>query len=88
MPVVPKAAVHEPVLLRSIKDEDLSKELIKILFKSGVCFIGDLVQMSEYELQNNPEISDKMIEELKDFISALGYTLGMKLDNWPPELLI
>ncbi len=80
-----KAADHERILLFSITNGDLSKELIEILLNSGISFIGDLVQMSEYELQNNPGISDKMIDELRDFVSSLGYTLGMKLDNWPPE---
>jgi DNA-directed RNA polymerase subunit alpha len=50
-------------------------------------FIGDLVQRTEVELLKTPNLGKKSLNEIKDVLAERGLSLGMKLENWPPESL-
>ena len=46
--------------------------------------IGDLVQRTESEMLKTKNFGRKSLKEIKEILSEMGLSLGMKLDNWPP----
>ncbi|NOS75876.1 MAG: DNA-directed RNA polymerase subunit alpha, partial [Methyloglobulus sp.] len=39
------------------------------------------------ELLKTPNLGKKSLTEIKDILALKGLSLGMRLDNWPPESL-
>jgi DNA-directed RNA polymerase subunit alpha len=50
----------------------------------NIYYIGDLVQRTEVELLKAPNLGKKSLTEIKDVLAQRGFTLGQKLENWPP----
>jgi len=53
----------------------------------NIFYIGDLIQRSEVELLKTPNLGKKSLTEIKDILALKGLSLGMRLENWPPESL-
>jgi DNA-directed RNA polymerase subunit alpha len=51
----------------------------------AIQYIGDLVQRTEVELLKTPNLGKKSLTEIKDVLASRGLSLGMRLENWPPE---
>jgi DNA-directed RNA polymerase subunit alpha len=47
--------------------------------------IGDLVQKTEAEILATKNFGRKSLNEIKELLTDMGLSLGMKLDNWPPK---
>ncbi len=47
--------------------------------------IGDLIQRTEVELLKTPNLGKKSLTEIKDVLATRGLSLGMRLEDWPPE---
>ena len=77
----------EPELLRPVDDLELTVRSANCLKAEQVYYIGDLVQRTENELLKTPNLGKKSLTEIKDVLASRGYTLGTKLDNWPPSVL-
>lgn len=77
----------DPVLLRSVDDLELTVRSANCLKAENINFIGDLVQKSENELLQTPNLGKKSLTEIKDVLASRALSLGMKLENWPPENL-
>ena len=75
----------DPVLLRSVDDLELTVRSANCLKAENINFIGDLVQKSENELLQTPNLGKKSLTEIKDVLASRSLSLGMKLENWPPE---
>jgi len=43
-----------------------------------------LIQRTEVELLNTPNLGKKSLTEIKDVLASRGLSLGMRLENWPP----
>merc|ERR1712000_405041 len=65
----------DPILLRSAN----------CLKAEAIQYIGDLVQRTEVELLKTPNLGKKSLTEIKDVLASRGLSLGMRLENWPPE---
>lgn len=77
----------DPVLLRPVDDLELTVRSANCLKAENINFIGDLVQKSENELLQTPNLGKKSLTEIKDVLASRSLSLGMKLENWPPENL-
>lgn len=77
----------DPMLLRSVDDLELTVRSANCLKAENIFYIGDLIQRSESELLKTPNLGKKSLNEIKDVLATRGLSLGMRLDNWPPESL-
>lgn len=77
----------DPVLLRPVDDLELTVRSANCLKAENIFYIGDLIQRTEVELLKTPNLGKKSLTEIKDILALKGLSLGMRLDNWPPESL-
>lgn len=77
----------DPILLRPVDDLELTVRSANCLKAENINFIGDLVLKTENELLKTPNLGKKSLTEIKDVLAARNLSLGMKLENWPPESL-
>ncbi|HKJ87382.1 MAG TPA: DNA-directed RNA polymerase subunit alpha [Gammaproteobacteria bacterium] len=77
----------DPNLLKSVDDLELSVRSANCLKAENIRFTGDLVQKTEQELLKTPNFGKKSLNEIKEVLASMGLSLGMKLENWPPENL-
>lgn len=86
--VVPEEPEFDPVLLRPVDDLELTVRSANCLKAENIFYIGDLIQRTEVELLKTPNLGKKSLTEIKDILALKGLSLGMRLENWPPESLI
>ncbi len=77
----------DPILLRPVDDLELTVRSANCLKAENIYYIGDLVQRTEVELLKTPNLGKKSLTEIKDVLATRGLSLGMRLENWPPESL-
>ncbi|MDT9587630.1 MAG: DNA-directed RNA polymerase subunit alpha [Candidatus Arsenophonus melophagi] len=75
----------DPILLRAVDDLELTVRSANCLKAEAIHYIGDLVQRTEVELLKTPNLGKKSLTEIKDVLASRGLSLGMRLENWPPE---
>lgn len=78
----------DPVLLRPVDDLELTVRSANCLKTENVFYIGDLIQRTEADLLKTPNLGRKSLTEIKDILALKNLSLGMSLENWPPENLI
>lgn len=76
---------YDPILLRPVDDLELTVRSANCLKAENINFIGDLVLKTENELLKTPNLGKKSLTEIKDVLGGRSLSLGMKLENWPPE---
>jgi DNA-directed RNA polymerase subunit alpha len=74
-------------LLRSVDELELSVRSANCLKHANIRLIGDLVQKTEAEILATKNFGRKSLNEIKDILTEMGLSLGMKIDNWPPKKL-
>ena len=75
-------------LYRSVEELELSVRSANCLKNAGIKLIGELVSKSESEMLKTQNFGRKSLNEIKDLLTEMGLTLGMKLDNFPdPEVM-
>ncbi len=79
--------VFDPVLLRPVDDLELTVRSANCLKAENIFYIGDLIQRTEVELLKTPNLGKKSLTEIKDIRALKGLSLGMRLENWPPDSL-
>ena len=79
-----KEGVNEN-LMRSVDELELSVRSANCLKHANIKLIGDLVQKTEAEILATKNFGRKSLNEIKDILAEMGLSLGMKLDNWPPN---
>lgn len=72
-------------LMRSVEELELSVRSANCLANANIRQIGDLVQRTESEMLKTKNFGRKSLKEIKEILTEMGLTLGMKLDNWPPK---
>jgi DNA-directed RNA polymerase subunit alpha len=72
-------------LLRSVDELELSVRSANCLKHASIKLIGDLVQKTEAEILATKNFGRKSLNEIKEILSEMGLSLGMKLDHWPPK---
>lgn len=85
---IPAEPEYDPVLLRPVDDLELTVRSANCLKAENIFYIGDLIQRTEVELLKTPNLGKKSLTEIKDILALKGLSLGMRLENWPPENLV
>ena len=44
-----------------------------------------MVQKTESEMLRTPNFGRKSLNEIKEVLGQMGLSLGMEINNWPPE---
>ncbi|MBI3931845.1 MAG: DNA-directed RNA polymerase subunit alpha [Acidobacteria bacterium] len=70
-------------LNKSVDELELSVRSYNCLKNANIRTIGDLVQKTEPEMLKTKNFGRKSLNEIKEILSHMGLSLGMKLDNWP-----
>lgn len=81
----PDKASFDPMLLRPVDDLELTVRSANCLKAENIFYIGDLIQRTEVDLLKTPNLGKKSLTEIKDVLATKGLSLGMRLENWPPE---
>jgi DNA-directed RNA polymerase subunit alpha len=74
-------------LFRSVDELELSVRSANCLKHANIKLIGDLVQKTEAEILATKNFGRKSLNEIKQILSEMGLSLGMKLENWPPKMM-
>ncbi|MGH9618187.1 MAG: DNA-directed RNA polymerase subunit alpha [Bryobacteraceae bacterium] len=69
------------VLNRSVEELELSVRSYNCLKNANIQTIGDLVQKSESEMLRTKNFGRKSLNEIKEILSGLGLSFGMKFDS-------
>lgn len=72
-------------LFKSVDDLELSVRSANCLKNANIRFIGELVTRSEAEMLRTKNFGRKSLNEIKEILSEMGLSLGMKIDGWPPQ---
>ncbi|OGR04682.1 MAG: DNA-directed RNA polymerase subunit alpha [Deltaproteobacteria bacterium RIFOXYD12_FULL_53_23] len=75
-------------LYRSVEDMELSVRSANCLRNADICHIGELVQKSEAEMLKTKNFGRKSLNEIKQLLSEMELSLGMKLEGWEPPVVI
>jgi DNA-directed RNA polymerase subunit alpha len=67
-------------LNRSVEELELSVRSYNCLKNANIQTIGDLVQKTEAEMLRTKNFGRKSLNEIKEILSGLGLTFGMKFD--------
>lgn len=77
----------EPVfndhLFRSVDELELSVRSANCLKNADIRYIGELVQKTEAEMLKTKNFGRKSLNEIKEILTEMGLSLGMKLENFP-----
>lgn len=71
-------------LFRSVDDLELSVRSANCLKNANIRYIGELVCKTEAEMLKTKNFGRKSLNEIKEILSNMGLSLGMKIDGWPP----
>jgi DNA-directed RNA polymerase subunit alpha len=71
-------------LFRSVDDLELSVRSANCLKNANIRYIGELVSKTEAEMLKTKNFGRKSLNEIKEILSNMGLSLGMKVDGWPP----
>lgn len=75
-------------LYRTVEELELSVRSANCLKNAGIKLIGELVSKSESEMLKTQNFGRKSLNEIKDILTEMGLTFGMKLDVFPdPEVM-
>jgi DNA-directed RNA polymerase subunit alpha len=68
-------------LLRSVNELELSVRAANCLKNASIKTIADLVQKTEADMLRTKNFGKKSLNEIKEILSEMGLSLGMKLDH-------
>lgn len=72
-------------LLKTIDELELSVRSYNCLKNENIIYVGDLVIRSEGEMLKTANFGRKSLNELKENLSSMNLSFGMKLNDWPPK---
>ncbi len=70
-------------LFRRIDEIELSVRSANCLENADIKYIGELVQKTEAEMLRTKNFGRKSLNEIKEILSEMGLSLGMKLEGFP-----
>ncbi len=73
-------------LFRSVDELELSVRSANCLQNASITLIGELVQRSEQDMLKTKNFGRKSLKEIKEILTGMSLSLGMKIDNWPQML--
>jgi len=86
-PAVEETSNVNENLFKSVDELELSVRSANCLKNAEIRYIGDLVQKTEGEMLKTKNFGRKSLNEIKEILTEMGLSLGMKLEDWPrPDL--
>jgi DNA-directed RNA polymerase subunit alpha len=79
-----EAPILNENLYRGVNELELSVRAANCLRNANIRYIGELVQKTEQEMLKTKNFGRKSLNEIKDILTEMGLSLGMKLDNFSP----
>jgi DNA-directed RNA polymerase subunit alpha len=76
-----KPEIRNENLNRSVEELELSVRSYNCLKNANIQTIGELVQKSEAEMLKTKNFGRKSLNEIKEILSSMGLSLGMKIDE-------
>jgi DNA-directed RNA polymerase subunit alpha len=70
-------------LFRTVDELELSVRSANCLKNANIRYIGELVQKTETEMLKTKNFGRKSLNEIKEILTEMGLSLGLKLDNFP-----
>ncbi|NSW87481.1 MAG: DNA-directed RNA polymerase subunit alpha [Syntrophobacteraceae bacterium] len=70
-------------LFRNVDELELSVRSANCLKNADIRYIGELVQKSEAEMLKTKNFGRKSLNEIKEILTEMGLSLGMKFENFP-----
>jgi DNA-directed RNA polymerase subunit alpha len=70
-------------LSKKVEELELSVRSSNCLANANITQIGDLVTRTENDMLKTKNFGRKSLREIKEILSEMGLSLGMKLENWP-----
>jgi len=77
-------AVNEN-LYKPVEELELSVRAYNCLKNADIKYIGELVQRSEQEMLKTKNFGKKSLNEIKEVLTGMGLSLGMKVESFAPE---
>ncbi|MDQ2924262.1 MAG: DNA-directed RNA polymerase subunit alpha [Acidobacteriota bacterium] len=68
-------------LNRSVEELELSVRSYNCLKNANIATIGELIQKTEAEMLKTKNFSRKSLNEIKEILAQMGFSLGMKIDD-------
>src|SRR5258708_6562571 len=72
-------------LWKTVDELELSVRSANCLQNANIRYIGELVQKTESEMLKTKNFGRKSLKEIKEILSEMGLSLGMKLEGWPGD---
>lgn len=79
-----KNPAYNPNLLRSVEELELSVRSANCLQNANIKYIYELVQKTEAEMLKTKNFGRKSLNEIKEILTEMGLSLGMKLEGFVP----
>jgi DNA-directed RNA polymerase subunit alpha len=79
----PAETSFNEALFKRVDELDLSVRSANCLQNAGIEYIWQLVEKTEAEMLKTKNFGRKSLNEIKEILSELGLSLGMKLHNFP-----
>src|SRR5437660_8951173 len=76
-----KPGIENENLNRSVEELELSVRSYNCLKNANIQTIGELVQKTEAEMLKTKNFGRKSLNEIKEILSSMGLSLGMKIDE-------
>lgn len=70
-------------LFRTVEELELSVRSANCLKNANIRYIGELVQKTEPEMLKTKNFGRKSLNEIKEILTEMGLSLGMKLEGFP-----
>jgi len=74
-------------LFKTVDSLELSVRAANCLENANIKYIGELVTRTEAEMLKTKNFGRKSLNEIKDILSEMGLSLGMKIDGFDPAAL-
>jgi DNA-directed RNA polymerase subunit alpha len=71
--------------LEMVEDLTLSIRSANCLKNDNILYVGDLVQKSQTEILQIPNMGRVGLNEIRLALAGLGLDLGMEIPGWPPN---
>ncbi len=74
-----------PNLYRTVDELELSVRSANCLQNANIRYIGELAQKTEAEMLKTKNFGRKSLKEIKEILTEMDLSLGMKIENFDPE---
>ena len=74
-----------PLMLRPVDELELTVRTLHILKSDNIYFVGDLIQRTEADLLETPQLGRKVLGEIKEVLASHWLTLSSHIETRPPH---